>query len=62
MTAAVDSEPQLVSYAGLKRELEATAAQLGGVLDGMRAPLQQRLASVADRLARDRFHLAVLGQ
>jgi len=62
VTAAVDSEPQLVSYAGLKRELEATAAQLGGVLDGMRAPLQQRLASVADRLARDRFHLAVLGQ
>jgi len=56
------TEPQFATYEVLKQAFADSVSQLGVLLDGTREPLRQRLASIGDKLTRDRFHLAVLGQ
>lgn len=57
------AEPEIATYGALKQTFQAAVSQLTGLLShGAWSPLAQRLAPIADKLARNRFHLAVLGQ
>jgi GTPase SAR1 family protein len=60
---ATATEPQFATYGALKQAFEESVSQLHALLDKPTlAPLHQRLAQIADKLARDHFYLAVLGQ
>ena len=62
-SSAATTEPQFATYGALKQELQEGLSQLDSLLlAGAQQDLHERLATVADKLARDRFHLAVLGQ
>ncbi|MFQ5666349.1 MAG: dynamin family protein [Candidatus Binatia bacterium] len=58
------TERDFPTYAGLKEACQAALSRLGSLLDddGSRESLQQRMTFTAEKLAHDRFHLAVLGQ
>ena len=57
------TEPQFATYGALKQALQEGLSQFDSLLlAGAQQDLRERLATVADKLARDRFHLAVLGQ
>jgi len=57
------SEPEFASYGALKQALGESLSQLNALVSASdQSGLGQRLAQIGEKLARDRFHLAVLGQ
>jgi GTPase SAR1 family protein len=63
ITQQTVAEPELPAYANLKRTLQDEMSRLRSLLDtDAEGSLCGRIERIADKLARDRFHLAVLGQ